>query len=687
MNTQLTVLSGSFLLFAGLAPSNRASRFAVEARASSRIAAGADLATAPRIAANDNRRPAGTLRDGRLDLKLDIVNGQWFPEAEDGPNVAIAAFAEQGRAPEIPGPMIRVPEGTEIHVTLHNSLPAQEVSVHGLHSRPTKADDVVRIPPGATREVTFEAGAPGTYFYWGGTEQRPLNLRVYKDSQLTGAIVVDPAVGPPARDRTFVIGLYSDDPDSIAGRIPDPREIVVINGKSWPYTEQFTFREGDTVAWRVINASTAVHPMHLHGFYFNAERSGVESADTVLPASAIKQANTRTMLVGSSMFIRFVVDRPGNWLFHCHLAEHVDGQSTLQNLLNRRSMAAMDHDEMSKNSGMHAMAGLIVGIHVLPRDAHRVVSTKAPLQLRLLIQNNANGYGHNPAIGFVLQQGAEPKKDSVSLPGPTLFLEKGRPTRITVVNRLMTPTSVHWHGLEIDSYADGVAGWSGMPGRLAPLIQPADSFIAELTPPRAGTFIYHSHVKEILQTNSGMYGALIVTDSAHRFDPRIDKIILVGGAGPGSLATRSRGVVNGSLRPQLELEAGTTYRLHIIQVHPQAVVVFELGTDTTISRWTPVAKDGADLPSEQSTSRAATTTMGAGETGEFLFTPEQPGLQILSVHTRRAGWIIPVLLFVRPSRDGVAALSTTLPPAAPESDTIDRPDETNLLDLSVGDRP
>jgi FtsP/CotA-like multicopper oxidase with cupredoxin domain len=238
----------------------------------------------------------------------------------------------------------------------------------------------------------------------------------------------------------------------------------------------------------------------------------------------------------------------------------------------------------------------------------------------------------------------------VMLPGPTLFLERGRPARITIVNRLKVPTAVHWHGLEIDSYPDGVAGWSGMPGKILPAIQPADSFIAEYTPPRAGTFIYHSHMNELMQTNSGMYGAMIVTDSAHPFDPRIDKIILVGGGGPGNIETRSTGMVNGTTRPQFELEAGTTYRLHIIQIHPQAVVLFRLGTDSTTARWTPVAKDGADLPPEQSTLRAASVIMGAGENGEFLYTPERPGLQRLSIQTRLAGWHIPVMLFVRPAK-------------------------------------
>ena len=79
------------------------------------------------------------------------------------------------------------------------------------------------------------------------------------------------------------------------GGRPHPREIAVLNGKSWPYTERFTFTEGDTVFWRVINAADGPHPMHLHGFYFNVERSGGEGADTALAPSAISVANTRLL--------------------------------------------------------------------------------------------------------------------------------------------------------------------------------------------------------------------------------------------------------------------------------------------------------------------------------------------------------------------------------------------------------
>jgi hypothetical protein len=108
-------------------------------------------------------------------------------------------------------------------------------------------------------------------------------------------------------------------------------------------------------------------------------------------------------------------------------------------------------------------------------------------------------------------------------------------------------------------------------------------------------------------------------------------------------------MVNGTINPTLQLEAGKTYRLRIIQVHPQAVVLFRLGDDINTYRWTPVAKDGADLTPAQSLPGPSFTMMGAGETADFLYTPERPGQQKMVITTRGAGWVIPLVIFVRPA--------------------------------------
>src|SRR5579864_2500093 len=118
-----------------------------------------------RIEANSNRVPAGTLENGVLTLHLELRPADWYPEADTGPSMRVYAFGEEGKAPQVPGPLIRVPQGTQIRVTLHNLLPAAAV-VHGLHQHPGDAGDVVQVAAGEVREWRFLAGAAGTYQYW-----------------------------------------------------------------------------------------------------------------------------------------------------------------------------------------------------------------------------------------------------------------------------------------------------------------------------------------------------------------------------------------------------------------------------------------------------------------------------------------------------------------------------------------
>ena len=66
------------------------------------------------------------------------------------------------------------------------------------------------------------------------------------------------------------------------------------------------------------------------------------------------------------------------------------------------------------------------------------------------------------------------------------MLQRGEPVEITVVNRLAEPTAIHWHGIELDSYYDGVHGWSGIGKRITPLIEPGGTFPVRFTPPRTG---------------------------------------------------------------------------------------------------------------------------------------------------------------------------------------------------------
>ena len=51
-------------------------------------------ATLPGVVPNDNRVPAGRLRGDTLDLDLEVRMATWYLEADSGPAVEVAAFAE-----------------------------------------------------------------------------------------------------------------------------------------------------------------------------------------------------------------------------------------------------------------------------------------------------------------------------------------------------------------------------------------------------------------------------------------------------------------------------------------------------------------------------------------------------------------------------------------------------------------
>lgn len=601
------------------------------------------LAQSPRVLSNDNRAPAGRLANGVLTVTLEIRDGEWYPESDSGSHVPIQAFAEAGHAPSTPGPVLRVPEGTELRITLRNQL-TKSARILGLGTRPMPPNDGIVVAAQHDTTIQFLAGAPGTYYYWGTTRDNGLEERTAKESQLSGAFIVDPK-SPADRkpDRIMIIGLMDLAASTVDGVEKPARTVFVINGKSWPHTEQFTFTVGDTVRWRVMNPTSSTHPMHLHGFYYSVHSVGTMREDNIYKPEDVRTVNTELMRVGETMLMSFVPQKPGNWLFHCHFAFHVSNEASLDPpVINASDTHAHE---------MHKMAGLVIGIHVNPRKGETYArSAEAPRNLRLLLQSAPKRFGDKPAYGFVLQDGAnEPRRDSVSLPGPLLLLKRGQPVRITVVNHLNEPSGIHWHGIELESFPDGVPGWSGMGNQIMQPIAPADSFIAEFTPPRSGTFIYHSHLNEGVQINSGMYGAIVVVDDPAKYDPSVDKIILAGGGGPQPTPTSDfPGAVNGSPFPEpLNMEVGKTYRLRLINIHPEWRVEFSLGTDTTTAQWKPIAKDGADLPASQSRLRPAYLQTGPGETADFEFTPTTAEDLRLLVKTRLSGWIVPVSVFVR----------------------------------------
>ena len=93
-----------------------------------------------------------------------------------------------------------------------------------------------------------------------------------------------------------------------------------------------------------------------------------------------------------------------------------------------------------------------------------------------------------------------------SIPAPTLRWREGTTVTLRVHNKLLTSSSIHWHGLLLPFGMDGVPGIS-FPG-----IAPGATFTYQFPIRQSGTYWYHSHTR--FQEQTGLYGAIVIEPEA-----------------------------------------------------------------------------------------------------------------------------------------------------------------------------
>jgi FtsP/CotA-like multicopper oxidase with cupredoxin domain len=548
----------------------------------------------------------------------------------------VVAFGEEGGQPQIPGPLVRVAVGTTIRVRVRNTLP-DTLYFHGL-AGPGAADSLI-IPPGATAVTELRTARLGNGFYWATSSATDPMSRFArrKEATLSGALVVD-SPGPVPNDRILVISSHLDTVSATGEALRDERNSRVrlflgMNGLSWPHTERLHYAMGDSVRWRVINASSAPHPMHLHGFYFRVDAHGDAARDTIYDETARRMVVTELLLPGETMSMTWSPNRPGGWLFHCHITHHMSPHAPVDD----RSVfhAVADHHAASGGAMAHAMGGMVMAVDVSGRLPARRAEPVAQ-RLELVVRSDSDATSPWRRYGYVAGSAAQATTQTPPT-GPVLVMRRGVSTAVTVVNEMSVPSAVHWHGIELESYFDGVAGVGGDSARRTPMIAPGERFEARMTPPRAGTFMYHTHVDEMAQQAGGLVGAIIVLEPGVVFDPVHDLPLLVSDR-PDGRAVR----LNGRDAPApLQLRVGERYRLRLINIAVErAATSFRLMRDSVPVTWRPIAKDGFDLPPGRAHAGPAIHRLASGETVDVEFIPDAVGdltLQFIEVLPRQGG--------------------------------------------------
>ena len=138
---------------------------------------------------------------------------------------------------------------------------------------------------------------------------------------LPGNPLPEPVVDDQAQRELIVLS------GGAMGRMPPGVDSFIRQGQYWFLNDLpakgregkpiFDVKKGRTCVIGMVNETGWEHPMHLHGFAFRVlSRNGKPN---------MRGEWLDTVLVGrrETVEIAFVADNPGDWMFHCHILEHV----------------------------------------------------------------------------------------------------------------------------------------------------------------------------------------------------------------------------------------------------------------------------------------------------------------------------------------------------------------------------
>jgi FtsP/CotA-like multicopper oxidase with cupredoxin domain len=137
-----------------------------------------------------------------------------------------------------------------------------------------------------------------------------------------------PALAKPALPR---VARTIDPPDAAGATAvdvhltlpphgPDGKSEFHVNGVPYWKAKPFLARLGETQLWQIRNDTEWDHPFHLHGYFF------MPVDERGAPVRPMEWKDTLNVPMKSTL--RFLVhfdERPGEWMFHCHILDHAEG--------------------------------------------------------------------------------------------------------------------------------------------------------------------------------------------------------------------------------------------------------------------------------------------------------------------------------------------------------------------------
>ena len=259
--------------------------------------------------------PSETRADGTkvFDLTASVI--EW----EVAPGEVVDAWAYNGM---VPGPWIRVDVGDEVEINVTNNTElSTDVHWHGV-STPNEMDGVT--------PYTQDPIAPGETFTYAFTAERPAigmyHAHLHSQISVPNGMFAPFTIGetPIPYGRT-VSGIEIPEDLEVAQEIPmvlnDAGVIgLSLNGKSFPATEPYVAQEGDWLVYHYYNEGLQSHPMHQHQF------PQLIFAKDGVPLDNPYWVDTVNVAPGERYSALVHADRPGTWVWHCHILTHVESE-------------------------------------------------------------------------------------------------------------------------------------------------------------------------------------------------------------------------------------------------------------------------------------------------------------------------------------------------------------------------
>ncbi len=135
-------------------------------------------------------------------------------------------------------------------------------------------------------------------------------------------------VGPAAPSVTKIPGRLRSISPLVVGPVAATREVRFSSrpgsctGADYLINDELHHRAPDVIVgelqvWDLVNLSEVDHPFHLHGFFFQ-----VVDRDGQPPAFQSWEDTVNVPVNGRVRIAWIADDRPGEWMYHCHILEH-----------------------------------------------------------------------------------------------------------------------------------------------------------------------------------------------------------------------------------------------------------------------------------------------------------------------------------------------------------------------------